>query len=99
LDPYGRIAASGGKWKSSFETHFFLVEQEGQFSVLTPSGGRKPETETYLGTELDATLGLQVAENFGLEFGGSVFLPGAVLDNQGLEDTAKWGYAQTVFTF
>jgi len=97
IDPYIVVKLGGpSRLSGVLAGHFFSVDQPGQFTVISTGD---PETDKYLGTEVDLKLFLKVATNSSISLGGAVFVPGSVLEHQDRTKNATWGYAQAILNF
>jgi len=96
LNPYGSIGFKGPRNLSATAVvHGFFTHRD---FVQSNTGGT-PTNQSYMGTEVDAWVGLSVAARTRLEVGGAVLVPGRVLKDRSLEETAVWAYAQGVASF
>ncbi len=96
LDPYGRIGVRGPReLRADLTVHVFYTHRDFTLpAVVTP-----PSDSRYLGTEIDARVGLAVASRTRFELGGAVLVPGQLLEDRGLDRTAVWAYAQGIASF
>lgn len=97
IDPYVVVKmGKTGRFSGIAAGHFFMVDQPGNSEVGAPL---VRQTSSNLGTEVDVKLYLQVATKSQISIGGSVFVPGDFLKNQGRDKNATWGYAQAIVNF
>ena len=92
VDPYGVLTVSGPhKLLATATVHVFYVDER---QTLAPSAD-----SSYLGTEVDAVVGLTPLEGARFELGGAVFLPGDPMKARNQSATGSWAYIQTTVAF
>ena len=96
LDPYGRVGLKGPHdVRADVTVHVFYTHRD----FTTPLSTSPLSDSRYLGTEVDATLGVAVASGTRFELGGAVLVPGRQLEDRGLDKAAVWAYAQGIVSF